>query len=69
MLTDSLHRVPLLNQELRSGDIDVHAERLLLFVDWLGWTCVFTAGKTEEGQTKVHHAIYYIILHTRNITY
>lgn len=52
MLTDSLHGVPLLNEELGSGDIDVHAERLLLLVDWLGWTCVFTAGKLQEGSNR-----------------
>lgn len=42
MLTNSLHGVSLLYQELGSGDVDVHAKRLLLFVNWLSWTCVFT---------------------------
>ncbi len=41
-LTNSLHGVSLLDQELGSGDVNVHAERLLLFVNWLCWTCVFT---------------------------
>ena len=48
--TNSLHGVSLLDQQLGSGDVDVHAERLLLFVDWLCWTCVFTA----EHKTKKH---------------
>lgn len=42
-LTNSLHGVSLLDQELGSGDVNVHAERLLLFVYWLCWTRVFTS--------------------------
>lgn len=42
VLTNSLHGVSLLDEKLGSGDIDVHAERLLLFVNWLCWTRVFT---------------------------
>lgn len=42
MLTNGLHGVSLLYQKLGSGDVNVHAERLLLFVNWLCWTCVFT---------------------------
>lgn len=30
--TDCLHGVPLLDQELRSGNVDVHPQRLLLLV-------------------------------------
>lgn len=31
-LTDGLHGVSLLDEELSPGDVDVHAERLLLLV-------------------------------------
>lgn len=48
-LTNSFHGVSLLDQKLGSGDVDVHAERLLLFVNWLCWTCVFTG----EHKTKI----------------
>lgn len=47
-LTNSLHGVSLFDQELGSGNVNVHAECLLLFVNWLCWTCVFT----EEHKTK-----------------
>lgn len=48
MLTNSLHGVSLLDQKLGSGDVDVHSERLLLFVNWFCWTGVFTG----EHKTK-----------------
>lgn len=52
-LTNSLHGVSLLDQELGSGDVNVHAERLLLFVNWLSWTCVFTGEhKTKRSGTE-----------------
>lgn len=49
-LTNSLHGVSLLDEELGSGDVDVHAERLLLFVNGLCWTCVFTAKHKKKHQ-------------------
>lgn len=52
-LTNSLHGVSLLDEELGSGDVNVHAERLLLFVNWLCWTSVFT----EEHKTKENFII------------
>lgn len=47
-LTNGLHGVPLLYEQLGSGDVDVHAQRLLLFVDWFSWTRVLT----EEHKPK-----------------
>lgn len=56
VLTNSLHGVSLLDEKLGSGDVDMHAERLLLFVNWLSWTCVFAEEhKTRRGLH--HHAI------------
>lgn len=49
VLTNSLHGVPLLDEKLGSRDIDVHPQRLLLFVDRLCWTCVLTEERKAEN--------------------
>lgn len=47
-LTDGLHGVSLLDEELSSGDVDVHAERLLLLVQRVWWPCVFAGSKQSR---------------------
>lgn len=47
-LTNGLHGVPLLNEQLSSGDVDVHPQGLLLLVDCVGCTSVFTEEVSEN---------------------
>lgn len=48
-LTDGLHGVSLLDEQLSSGDVDVHAQGLLLLVHRVWCTSVFT-GKVRTAE-------------------
>lgn len=54
--TNSLHGVSLLDQQLGSRDINVHTQCLLLLVDWLSWTCVFTCKHKRSSIKSNLHA-------------
>lgn len=50
--TDGLHGVPLLDEELRSGDVDVHPQGLLLLVHRVWGAGVFTGEVKKRGNER-----------------